>query len=181
MLTNDKYRNKQDILINYIRIHNTIMGYELYEQSGGKLEADKKNNGYTGPKIYPTEQTIQMKIELVQDDTLPYYLIQELTCSVSKVDGSVVTMTLSGDALRKVDTPPPGFTCEITSNFLTGDEKSAITIETYYAGGVTNIIYFDESLLKYYEGDKLKQSANPFLANATTTDSINMDNQKGIF
>jgi hypothetical protein len=158
------------------------MDYQLYEQSGGKVNAQITNNGYTGPKIDPSG-TIKMKIELVKDDatteqTLPSYLIPNLICSGgSNVDGSVVTMTLSGDALQKVATAPTGFTCEITSNFLTGDEKSAITIETYYANssGVvnnTNIIYFDESLLKYYENTdgKLVQSANPFLANANTTD-----------
>jgi hypothetical protein len=159
------------------------MGYtsndlgSYFEQTGGELKT-KNSYGSTGPKIDPTNKNIQMKIELVKDtgteQTLPSYLIPELTCGGSKVDGSVVTMTLSGDALQK--NAPSGFTCEITSNFLTGGEKSAITIETYYANSSdvvnnTNIIYFDESLLKYYKDTNgtLIQSDNPFLVNATTT------------
>ena len=160
------------------------MGYtsndlgSYFEQTGGELQT-KNSYGSTGPKIDPTEQTIQMKIELVKDtgseQTLPSYLIPELKCvDSSVVQGSVVTMTLSGDALRKVaDLSTSKFTCEITSNFLTGDEKSAITIETYYANDVTNIIYFDESLLKYYENKdgKLVQSDNPFLVKAVGSGS----------
>ena len=147
----------------------------LYEQEGGKMEPSSKDSG-GGPKIGTT--TIDMKIQLVADASLPSYLIPTLTCGDTAINitGSKVSITLTGDSLR-AETTPKDFKCEITSNFLTKDEKSAITIETYYVDSslpllVINKIYFDESLLSYYDNSKvLTKSDNPFLANATTPDS----------
>jgi hypothetical protein len=102
-------------------------------------------------------------------------LIPNLTCddTTTKIPGSKVKVTLTGDSLRK-ETAPGDFKCEITSNFLTDKEKSAITIETYYVDSSssnkllgTNKIYFDESLLSYYnDKNELTKSVNPFSANA---------------
>jgi len=158
---------------------------EFYEQVGGKIEAQDTND-LSGPKIDPNSKTIDMKIKLVKEEdaatsTLPSYLIPSgLSCvkdgvTTSITTGSVVTMTLSGTNLQKVTPAPTNFTCEITSNFLTGTEKPAITIETYYQDSslaiVHNTIYFDESLLKCYDSSKALQiSPNPFLAKANTTD-----------
>ena len=124
-------------------------------QEGGKMEPSKDSGG--GPKIGAT--TIDMKIQLVDDKTtLPSYLIPNLKCDggSTNITGSKVSITLKGDSLR-AETTPTNFKCEITSNFLTGSEKSAITIETYYVNSSdssllgTNKIYFDESLLSYYD------------------------------
>jgi len=154
--------------------------YALYQQNGGKVETDINSESYTGPSINVSDKTIKMKIGLVKsenDDTLPSYLVPILDCakgdksSASKTtSSSVVMVTLSGNNLIQV-TDTTGFTCEITSNFLTGTEKSAITIETYYQDSanaiVHNTIYFDESLLKSYDKDKnLTIAKNPFTADA---------------
>ena len=151
----------------------------LYEQEGGMMEPSSKDSGGGGPTIGTT--TIDMKIQLVADDSLPSYLIPDLTCDVGStpIPASKVKVTLTGDSLRKETPAPKDFKCEITSNFLTKDEKSAITIETYYVDSSdsslpllgTNKIYFDESLLSYYDSIGLKKSDNPFLATATPTDS----------
>ena len=141
-------------------------------QEGGTMEPSKDSGG--GPKIGAT--TIDMKIQLVDDKTtLPSYLIPNLKCDdgLTHIPNSKVSITLKGDSLR-AETTPTNFKCEITSNFLTGSEKSAITIETYYAGDKVNTIYFDDSLLRYYNNEtpsKLIESPNPFLATATTADS----------
>lgn len=149
----------------------------LYEQEGGKMVPSPKDSG-GGPKI--GANTIDMKIQLVADERLPSYLIPNLTCDDSSIpiSASKVKVTLTGDSLRKETSPPADFKCEITSNFLTDKEKSAITIETYYVDSSnnkllgTNKIYFDESLLSYYnDKTELKKSNNPFLATATTADS----------
>jgi hypothetical protein len=154
------------------------MNLLLDAQEGGKMEASKDSGG--GPKI--GANTIDMKIQLVNDASLPSYLIPSLTCDngSTPIPNSKVSITLTGDSLRK-ETAPGNFKCEITSNFLTDKEKSAITIETYYVdssgggGGSllgTNTIYFDESLLSYYnDKNELKKSDNPFLATATTPDN----------
>jgi hypothetical protein len=149
----------------------------LYEQEGGKMEPSSKDSG-GGPKI--GANTIDMKIQLVDDKTtLPSYLIPKLTCDngSTNIPASKVKVTLTGDSLRKETSPPEDFKCEITSNFLTDKEKSAITIETYYVDSSsnkllgTNKIYFDESLLLSYDKAELKKSNNPFLATATTPDN----------
>ena len=148
----------------------------LYEQEGGEMKPSKDSGG--GPKIGTT--TIDMKIQLVDDKTtLPSYLIPDLTCDVGStpISASKVKVTLTGDSLRKETPDPKDFKCEITSNFLTDKERSAITIETYYVDDKNSLlginkIYFDESLLSHYNDKKeLKKSDNPFLANATTTDN----------
>ena len=142
------------------------------EQIGGKVNADTKSGGYSGPVVDPNG-TIKMKIELVKDNTtLPSYLVQKLDCAkgggsppTTTTTSSSVMVTLSGNNLNNV-TPTKDFTCEITSNFLNGTEKSAITIETYYQDSsnkfVKNTIYFDESLLKSYTGKNLTIQKNPF-------------------
>lgn len=148
----------------------------LYEQEGGKMEpSSKESGGGGGPKI--TDTTIDMKIQLVADASLPSYLIPNLTCDDdSTISASKVKVTLKGDSLRAEKTLTD-FKCEITSNFLTDKEKSAITIETYYVNSSnkllgTNKIYFDESLLSYYDrAGSLTKSNNPFLATATTPDN----------
>ena len=159
--------------------------YVLYQQNGGKVETDINSGSYTGPSINVSDKTIKMKIGLVKsenDDTLPSYLVPILECakgdksSASQTTSSSVMVTLSGNNLLQVKLTT-GFTCEITSNFLTGTEKSAITIETYYQDSanaiVHNTIYFDESLLKSYDKDKnLTIQKNPFTADAKpSTDS----------
>ena len=153
--------------------------YALYQQNGGKVETDINSESYTGPSINVSDKTIKMKIGLVKsenDDTLPSYLVPILDCAkgdksqASQTTSSSVMVTLSGNNLLQVKLTT-GFTCEITSNFLTGTEKSAITIETYYQDSanaiVHNTIYFDESLLKSYDKDKnLTIAKNPFTADA---------------
>ena len=153
--------------------------YPLYQQNGGKVETDINSKSYTGPSINVSDKTIKMKIGLVKsenDDTLPSYLVPILDCAkgdkspASQTTSSSVMVTLSGNNLLQV-TDTTSFTCEITSNFLTGTEKSAITIETYYQDSanaiVHNTIYFDESLLKSYDKDKnLTIAKNPFTADA---------------
>jgi hypothetical protein len=127
----------------------------LDAQEGGKMQAPKPGSG--GPAIDPSG-TISMKIQLIKDgdadDTLPSYLIPKLNCikgssSTPLSNGSQVKVTLSGDNLTKTTTKT--FTCEMTSNFLTAKDKSAITIETYYADDKVNTIYFDDSLLLSYD------------------------------
>jgi hypothetical protein len=150
------------------------------EQIGGKVDAYTKSGGYSGPIVDPNG-TIKMKIELVKpdgDDTLPSYLVPKLECAkatgstpTTATTASSVMVTLSGNNLLRVtdDSTLKKIKCEITSDFLNGTEKSAITIETYYkdSGGkiVKNTIYFDESLLKSYDNSKkLTITKNPFTA-----------------
>jgi len=155
-------------------------------QEGGEMKPVDKTSGGGDPVIDPSQQTIDIKIKLVADATLPSYLVPILDCtkdgSTTKLStGSKVNVTLSGANLQQAASPT-GFTCEITSNFLSDTEKSAITIETYYVdtggggggggGGATtfknNIIYFDESLLLSYNntGKLIKSKTNPFSATA---------------
>ena len=151
--------------------------YMSYQEGGEMKPVPYNPEDSTGPKI--GSNTIDMKIQLVNDATLPSYLIPNLTCDdgSTNITGSKVSITLTGNSLRQEKTAPGDFTCEITSNFLTKGEKSAITIETYYLPSdadsrVTNTIYFDESLLKSYNTSKqLILSPNPFLskANSATT------------
>ena len=148
-----------------------MTGDLLNAQEGGKMEpVDKPELG--GLAINPTHGTISMKIQLIKDDaenTLPSYLIPKLNCTKSGSSttlsaGSQVVVTLSGDNLNQTNTQT--FTCEMTSNFLTEKDKSAITIETYYEPDKVNTIYFDDSLLRYYNNEtpsKLIESPNPFL------------------
>ena len=165
--------------------------YALYQQNGGKVETDINSESYTGPSINVSDKTIKMKIGLVKsenDDTLPSYLVPILDCAKEDkspasqtTSSSVVMVTLSGNNLIQV-TDTTGFTCEITSNFLTGTEKSAITIETYYQDSanaiVHNTIYFDESLLKSYDKDKnLTIAKNPFTADADAKPSTDSSSE----
>jgi len=149
----------------------------LDPQEGGKMEPLSGQGGST-----MDHTTIDMKIQLVADASLPSYLIPKLTCDggSTPIPNSKVSITLKGDSLRKETTAPADFKCEITSNFLTDKEKSAITIETYYIDNSSspvgppkvNTIYFDESLLlSYNSAGSLTRSDNPFLATATTPDN----------
>ena len=159
------------------------------EQIGGKVDAGIKSEEYNGPEVDPNG-TIKMKIELVKsgdDDTLPSYLVPILDCkkdglSDTKTTSSSVMVTLSGSNLLQVTDAGEikKIKCEITSNFLNGKEKSAITIETYYQDSsstiVKNTIYFDESLLKSYgSGRALNTATNPFTAVAAPGDSSSSD------
>lgn len=155
----------------------------LNAQEGGRMEAVDKTSGGGEPVIDHLQKIIDMKIKLVADDTLPSYLVPILDCTkdgstTNLGTGSKVNVILSGANLQQAASPT-GFTCEMTSNFLTEKDKSAITIETYYAdaadgggGGAatfkTNIIYFDESLLLSYNnnGNLIKSKTNPFSATA---------------
>jgi hypothetical protein len=172
-----------------------MTGDLLNAQEGGKavLPGTPDGNGLPGPTI--TSTGIKMKIKLVNDGTtLPSYLVPKLKCgdgsgTPAELTPSTIVVTLSGENLQKLNntnmtdsTQINKFKCEMISDFLTQGEKSAITIETYYLDTTSspptdnpkvNTIYFDDSLLSYYDSSTpqgIKKSQNPFLITATTDD-----------
>ena len=164
----------------------------LNAQEGGKavLPGTPEGKGLSGPSITPTG--IKMKIKLVNDGTtLPSYLVPTLTCGTGdpkELTPSTIVVTLKGDNLQKLNKASneaqiSKFKCEMISDFLIQGEKSAITIETYYVDASDssgtpkvniNTIYFDDSLLSYYDSiktPKIQKSTNPFLITANTADN----------